>query len=103
MRLFLLAFKELLIYLKTVQSNSRLLISMFLSAGHWRIFESQDPTRKYDDSHLIVMRELKEEDVLRKPGTTPSFNPFKTKTVYTLCLLRKWSTDKGQDYENNLN
>lgn len=39
----------------------------FFSAGHWRIFESQDPNRRYDDSHLIVMRELKEEDG-RKPG-----------------------------------
>ncbi|XP_048237678.1 carbohydrate sulfotransferase 11-like isoform X2 [Haliotis rufescens] len=55
--------------------------------GHWRIFESQDPNRRYDDSHLIVMRELKEED-----GRKPAFLSNSSNQVDSRTNIRNGMT-----------
>ena len=39
------------------------------AAGHWRVFDADLSLQKfYDDSHLVVMRELKEEANSPKTG-----------------------------------
>ncbi|CAL1548735.1 unnamed protein product [Lymnaea stagnalis] len=39
-----------------------LAVVLVVSLGHWRVFESEAPDVSYDNSHLIVMRELKDTD-----------------------------------------
>ncbi|CAG5122772.1 unnamed protein product [Candidula unifasciata] len=59
-----------------------LAVVLVVSLGHWRVFESNDLSSNFDDSHFVVMRELQEEEN-RKPGPVGSnlsnsfnFNPF---------------------------
>lgn len=39
-----------------------LAVVLVVSLGHWRVFETDVPDVSYDNSHLIVMRELKDTD-----------------------------------------
>ncbi|CAG5130795.1 unnamed protein product [Candidula unifasciata] len=39
-----------------------LAVVLVVSLGHWRVFDSTDPRSELDNSHLIVRRELKEDN-----------------------------------------
>ncbi|XP_025082536.1 carbohydrate sulfotransferase 11-like isoform X2 [Pomacea canaliculata] len=62
-----------------------LCVVLVVALGHWRIFDTDlSFTRSFDDAHLVVMRELKEEGSPKQgPVSTPN------KTVVTTATKSK--------------